>query len=1369
MNNNTLQVGAFNLNSSALIEASAGTGKTYTITYLVLRLLLGSQGFYSNESESAQNGDLHCGYSGGPLELKNILVVTFTNAAASDLKARIREKIIMARNVFDRIAHSDKGVGLLDELDVEDQMKGLVLEMCENRGIKPRMCALILLNAERSIDEAAICTIHSFCTSALHKIYTFEAGEAFDVELAEDTKKQLTEAVNGVFRELFYKGDKTAEVIAALLEREKNSGLKEVISEVIHRKLSKIRNTDPKDGTFGYCLKNAVSGEKRNVLKAVEELKKLILDSFEKVKTELGTLKNLYDNNEVIAPDGTAGAMFSKSNGSAPAFKKEAAASAKAIAALIKNPDDISLYLGSEITGGINAISRVTKREDYGKTFCHRDEVIDFEDGCTRLSDLKAEIFGYKAELLIDLAVLVSDKLDEIFRRDRIIDFDGIIRRLDFVLNCKEGSRDMLPSLIRSKYPVAMIDEFQDTDPVQFSIFRKLYLNEEARSSSAFCYLIGDPKQSIYGFRRADINSYLKARALIEDLYGKDSIYTLSTNYRSQEQIVEGVNCIFSVNKNPFFFDEGSSQGRIDYSPVDAKVNAKTGSSGKYSFRFDSSGTPEQNFATQSNYVELYTSKEIADSEKVQESSKGNKGSCRKFTAQKVARAIKSCLAHGILDKAVESRIVSRPVKPSDIAVLVRTGDESALVMNALKELGIPSVYYSDDSKVYQPDSSPDSVYEYDLIYYLMEAMDDYANRGKVRRLLFCQLCAGSFDSTPDDSSASLEQEVALLKKCRGIWEKNGFYPAFSTWSRDPRHNCLTENLKVAGGERTVTNLWHLAELLQTAWVHEHGIQAQLRWYSSLVKDGSDSQGDALRKRLESEASQVSIYTIFKSKGLEFPLVFMPFIWTDLRVPTADDAFYYDDKEGRLYFDLKGSDETMQQKKNSVLQEDARLLYVALTRACAANFFYICQQVGGVANAFAREFNEAGTAMKDCFEKAHEFFSADSIDLNASHPADGKDTKAASAESSETSVKPESIIYPSKSFRIVDDDFYENIESAGTAPAKTADKPDYEFCVSEFPDNFYGIRQNFKISSYSGIVARIEDGEHTHTSPVSSDSIDHTVFTRFNFPRNATAGTFLHSMMEYCSFPLSLDEAARERCIDKAIRTPEGVILNRWRYQNMPTDTAKLKSEKVKALSDWLLDIVSARMPCADKNVVRFCDLKKGDWLTELEFLFPSENFNTENLISLRKQNAALFAQEKGIDISTMDFALARNVLSGFVTGFIDLTFKTGDGADAHYYVLDYKSNFIGPDASYYDEKSVALNMLEHCYDVQYLFYSLALHRFLMSRIDNYSYEKNFGGIIYAYLRGMQKDSGNSVIYTRPRQDIIEKLSAIFGERRVVA
>ena len=625
--------------------------------------------------------------------------------------------------------------------------------------------------------------------------------------------------------------------------------------------------------------------------------------------------------------------------------------------------------------------------------------------------------------------------------------------------------------------------------------------------------------------------------------------------------------------------------------------------------------------------------------------------------------------------------------------------------------------------------------------------MEDYPNRGKVRRLLLSQLCSASTLDSLDSQSDSLELEVALLKECREIWEKNGFFPAFSKWANDERHQCLKNNLSFTGGERMVTNLWHLAELLQSARTHEQGIQAQKRWYTELRSNPSAlSDSDMFSKRLESEASQVAIYTIFKSKGLEFPLVFMPYLWTDMRAVTQNDAFYYDEKKEKLYFDILGTEATLNQKKTSDLQEDARLLYVALTRACAANFMYIAQISEKNPNSLISEFTKSEQNEKTAFSEAQSLLAGPITDVLL------KNKKPEDAENAV--VK--------NPFRVVNDDFYKTVESS--APVQNDAVSELQIAgPSEFDESFSGIRQDYRISSYSGIVARSEDGGPSSSG--QNEDIPKENFTRFNFPKSAIAGTYLHSLMEYCDFSNSLNDATRLECIKKAELTNEAGILKRWTAYSMKglsdEEIIKLKTD---VLSEWLSDVVQSKLPCGDSKTVRLCDLEKGDWLCELEFLFPSDKFTSDKLEALRHKNAAVFAQEKGITLDNINFSLAQSELSGFVKGFIDLAIKVGDGSDAKFYVIDYKSNFIGSSVPAYSYEAVARNMLEHCYDVQYLFYSLAMHRFLKTRIENYSYEKNFGGIIYLYLRGMEPDSSNSIIYTKPKQEIIEELSSIFSE-----
>ncbi|MBQ5848698.1 MAG: UvrD-helicase domain-containing protein, partial [Treponema sp.] len=244
----TLDVNTFNLNYSSLIEASAGTGKTYTISYLVVRLLLGSL----NETSVKKEAKVING--GEPIDIENILVVTFTNAAAADLRARILEKIHSVRLCFEKI-HKDT---LKIEDINEDALRILSKSYLKDGADKNRVSAYIRLlkRAEHTIDEAAICTIHSFCNKALNQIYAFESGRAFNVNLLQDTDLYHDRSINSLQRELFYsqKDDSENFAFSKLLFETLNE---ESVSDIVKKyavPVSSVKEIDDKKGYFGYTV-----------------------------------------------------------------------------------------------------------------------------------------------------------------------------------------------------------------------------------------------------------------------------------------------------------------------------------------------------------------------------------------------------------------------------------------------------------------------------------------------------------------------------------------------------------------------------------------------------------------------------------------------------------------------------------------------------------------------------------------------------------------------------------------------------------------------------------------------------------------------------------------------------------------------------------------------------------------------------------------------------------------------------------------------------------------------------------------------------------------------------------------------------------
>lgn len=646
------------------------------------------------------------------------------------------------------------------------------------------------------------------------------------------------------------------------------------------------------------------------------------------------------------------------------------------------------------------------------------------------------------AALLRTMASMaIAFELDRHCREHRIMSNDDLLRRLDNALNSNGEISERLARLVRIRYPLAMIDEFQDTDPVQYNIFSKVYLNQSAVDEKAYCYLIGDPKQSIYAFRGSDINSYLKAKQAIEKLTHGKGIYTLDTNYRSYDDVVQANNAIFNRRLNthnfqPFDvkninFEDVKSAKKLD--PVhgspfkingitnfiqtkaefeaknaereakkaeeEAKKSAGKGSKAKAAPESEtaspspssssSSSTAEilGNSANQGNgtntginnvseatsqqgagadasrldqYSDLFANKVantyVINVGEAYTNSTALFSAYAKTTAQMIYRVLQ------------DGHINGTKVRSGDIAVLVRNYSESDLIQAELRAIDLQSVYYSDKTSVltrvltrnfasssvqYEP-----SVESTELCY-LMEAMCACTDRRKVMRLLGSNLLnLSSQEFILRSQGENFEKEVQCLSKCAKIWNFYGFMPAFLQWVNDPIHNVCARILSTDNGERLFTNYCHIGEIIQSVHGKKGGIDSQLRWFYDLISNREELlESDMSQKRLESEHDQIKIMTLHKSKGLEFPVVFMPFLWSYRRKSNYKDDYYYavkyydsqkyhhqvlDFNTSRMVSDESGfvlnPDEVAQR---DVEREQTRLLYVAITRAKLANFYCV--------------------------------------------------------------------------------------------------------------------------------------------------------------------------------------------------------------------------------------------------------------------------------------------------------------------------------------------------------------------------------------------------------------------------------------------
>lgn len=1360
-----LEIKTFDLNSSSMIEASAGTGKTFTISNLVVRLLL--EGLKKGKGENAT-----------PLDIEDILVVTFTNAAASDLRARILEKIHTCRVLFEAIG---KGQKTVDSLDENDPLKDIVeLYLIDKLKIKDRLennnavdiviqkkqailHSRLLIRAERSIDKASISTIHSFCNKALNQIYSFEAGRAFNVELTNDVEEEKREAAFSVWRDLFYKdSDFNKDLLLELLDKDSPLSFKKTVAN-----LDRVRLINDAKGYFGFSLKSYYQSSEKLQKTPIARLKYL-LDAVEKdiasINEEHAQDIQIVEKykDEVFAANGGPGSLYELAKGEPKKnpIKSDVKSILKSLLANIASGKFNSFNFGQEIKKNVkksydfkdfynedsNFVSGI---KDYA--FARLAEIDEFEKAASSVIitalGMQANVDLIKKELEYLVSVMMIKKIDALCERDNLISNNEVLRQLAVALTKEKDRRDVLASLLRKRYPIAMIDEFQDTDPVQFTVFSKLYLNQDAVNSNAHCYLIGDPKQSIYKFRGSDINSYNEAKSQIEEIGG--CVYTLETNYRSNANVVKAVNGIFAQVKEgcdsnyvtkPFDYNDSYSKktpSNIKFEPVIASPNSE-----KSSFYFD--------IPIEDNLV--------ASDENLSDTSENNTSVCnfvRKIEfndktkaevlmqaiSKSVALEVKRCLLYG----KINSKGNVRAVKPSDIAILVSNKNENKAIQDALKELSIQSVYFSDDESVLSSSSQSKSYsnssddtkkasVEAENIIYLMEAICNSTNASKVYRLLGSSLLSLTREEfIQKTDSFEFDDEISLLRECGNKWESYGFITAFLYYLN--KHDLLKTMLNAENGERALSNYFQIAEIIQSINSKVIGSNAQLLWFKDLVLNGnSDLSDDVTKKHLESEQSLVKIYTIHKSKGLQYPIVFSPFLFGTTNYDK--DGIYYDPHDRHVSLSLNPSEPVngtaiSELEKVASLQEKVRLLYVDLTRAQLANF------------VFLPIYNDE--------KKTNAVSALRSITI----PKEGELLKALDSEELFTNLNK----FDNES----DPDNEKLIAAKVKVESQCSEKIDEPSSLDKG-----SVDNSFTVTSYSAITSGAHndmfasDIDEKEIEPDANDleediSNEERNLINFTFSRGSAAGSFLHKLLEIV---LSRNDVNKEDQ-DSIYQFVNSQL--KYDYYHLISNQG---NEKICALASWLNNILNANLlPESSKNDhLKLSDLTPDNCARELDYYLPCKDFKVKVLNKLCHEFYAKVVKDNNLSHIPDLPDLKKSNFKGFMKGSLDLVAKFTTKQGDKFFMIDYKSNYLGDSFGDYTQDSILKSIFEARYDVQILFYSLALYRFLKCTLHDFLYEKDFGGVMYLYLRGM--NSNNTVspgqFYVRPSEELIKRLSDLF-------
>jgi exodeoxyribonuclease V beta subunit len=492
------------------------------------------------------------------------------------------------------------------------------------------------------------------------------------------------------------------------------------------------------------------------------------------------------------------------------------------------------------------------------------------------------------------------------------------------------------------------------------------------------------------------------------------------------------------------------------------------------------------------------------------------------------------------------------------------------------------------------------------------------------------------------------------------------------------RQQNVSRLLAKSGGERTLTNFLHLAELLQETCRRQQGIEQLYRWLVDCIRRPDRQQTDSSQLRLESDENLVKIVTIHKAKGLEYPVVFLPFLWSTRPCsPKKPFSFHHPDRPEQLCVDLgSGSEEHFALAEREQLAADLRLLYVAITRARYSCYFCWGRISKMNETALCRLLHEGELPdQKTLLDDLGRLHSPEAPLIIKSYP--------------ENPVLP-------------------------TPAGNITEKP---LAVTRFTGS---IDTSWRITSYSGLTSghdpRPEQPDYDEQRSLQTQRPGLTVF---GFPKGPTAGTCLHAILEKINFTHFADD---------------GTIVAEQLVR------AGFKERWQELVSSWMQDILDTELePGCTLN-----RLEEQDRINEMAFSFPLENMR------LSRFNQVLATYDIG------SLPEQQNSLQGLMIGFIDLIFRH----KGRYYLADYKSNYLGGSAEDYGQANLRTAMLEHRYDLQYLIYTLALHRFLGSRILDYDYDQHFGGIFYLFLRGMHPNHppGNGVFFTRPPLALITRL-----------
>ncbi len=1186
------------LTGRQLVEASAGTGKTYTIATLVLRLVVEHD-----------------------LPLTRCLVVTFTRKAAAELRDRIRARLVEA------LAAAEAAVAGVAPADP--------IYAAVFGGVGAQRAAHRLALALADVDLAPITTIHAWCQRVLTE-HAFERGGAFDVSLDQDDARWFDEAAQDLWTSALWEAP--VALVEALEDADAYPDLRRVValaSSPTPPLPLDLPEVDLAPGWHAaaapaFVALDAAASALRARLEAVRAAYRAVVLS--------GSLnKRSYDPANIDRDIDALGALA--------AAPFATAGSLRGYASKVR-PDAW--------------LAKVNKNQREPGVTPPFEAVDAFFEALAAAEEAR----GSARLRLLAAAWRAAPALVARLRGEGTAGFGELLGWLRDALAGPEGPA--LRDALRTAYGAVLVDEFQDTDPAQWAIFDAL-----AGDTALPLLLIGDPKQAIYAFRGGDLDTYIAARATAAEAW------TLGRNWRSDGALVEAVNAVFQSIDAPFADD------RIDYPTVDAAHAAP---------RLHGAEGPVVPFGV-----------------RVLRGAPLKRGG---FGAPKVGELVEDVADEVVatLEAGWEIRPkggAARPVAPGDLAVLVDTHTHGRAVVAALQARRVPVVRWGADSVLQSEEAGH--------LALVLEALASPGSLAAVRAALATPL----FGLDAHRLSALAEHDTAAapwldrFSKLREAWDRAGVARALlGLWRSE---DVLRAVLARPGGERVLTNLRHLTELIHVAaQANGLGVAGVLAWFArARVEDDAEEHGEA-EVRLESDARAVAVVTVHKAKGLQWPVVFVPFLASPKGRKDHVPVFH---AAGEAVVDLAAAQASEGAADAELRQESVRLAYVALTRAEHRSVTWVCSAKGWGRSALAHLLVPEASPWEA--KQAQASWIDDGVARWAALPGVGvAEAHGSALRGLGPWVAP------------------------GAVPATRGPRT-------------LGRRfgADVRLSSFSALSRNPGDAlgrDHDAVDLAAAGAAAPPATVRLaGFPRGTTAGTAVHAVMERLDFQ---DVASAGPLVAEQLAA-HGLDALAW----------------APVLHEALGDVVAA--PLAPDGH-RLADVPRADRADELAFHLTAGGPGAP------LQAAALAALFEAHVPAPLGPAYAARLaqlrfepLDGLLTGFIDLVYRRPGPRGPVYTVVDHKTNHLGDTRDAYAPPHLEAAMVHHHYVLQAWIYLVALHRHLRARWPSYDPAVHLEGARYLFLRGLGPAPAGGVsagVWTwSPPLALLEGLDALLGAPEV--